>query len=71
MSLLSLTAGGMPAVSPATVAHHTIKQENTAIQRMLPINVQAKNVLPENKYNDKFIVNISDLQSPRNSMTYS
>ena len=43
------TSGGMSKASPVTVAHHTIRYENAAIQRMLPTNVIAKNFLPENK----------------------
>ena len=38
-----LTSGGIPKVSPVTVAHHTIKYENAAIQRILPRNVTGKN----------------------------
>lgn len=41
-----ITSGGMPSVSPSTVAHHTIRYEYAAIQTMLPRNVTAKNFLP-------------------------
>lgn len=48
--LFSLTSGGIPTVFPVTVAHHTIKYENAAIQRMLPRNVIGKNFFAEIKY---------------------
>ena len=47
---LILTASGILAVSPNSVAHHTIRYEKIAIQIMLPKNVQTKNFRPENKY---------------------
>ena len=39
------TSGGILKASPEIVAHHTIKYENTAIQRILPIKEMGKNFL--------------------------
>jgi chorismate mutase len=41
-----LTSGGILAVSPATLAHQTIRYEYAAIQTMEPMNVTGKNLLP-------------------------
>merc|ERR1719273_2648634 len=41
-----MTASGILAVSPNSVAHHTIRYEKIAIQIMLPKNVQTKNFRP-------------------------
>lgn len=42
-----ITSGGIPTVFPVTVAHHTIRYENAAIQRILPKKVIGKNFLEE------------------------
>jgi hypothetical protein len=39
-----ITSGGIPIVSPVTVAHHTMRYENAAIQRILPRKVMMKNL---------------------------
>ena len=39
------TSGGILKASPEMVAHHTIKYENTAIQRILPRKEMGKNFL--------------------------
>lgn len=41
-----LTSGGMLAVSPATLAHQTIRYEYAAIQTIEPMNVTGKYFLP-------------------------
>lgn len=41
-----LTSGGIFAVSPITLAHHTIRYEYAAIQTIEPMNVTGKNFLP-------------------------
>ena len=41
-----LTSGGIFAVSPATLAHQTIRYEYAAIHTIDPINVTGKNLFP-------------------------
>lgn len=41
-----LTSGGMLAVSPATLAHHTMRYEYAAIHTMEPMKVTGKNLFP-------------------------
>ena len=50
------TSGGMPMVSPAMVAHQTMRQEQAAIHRMLPIKVIGKNFRA--KTQNKFLINV-------------
>lgn len=40
------TSGGIRAVSPATLAHHTIRYEKAAIHTIEPINVIGNSFLP-------------------------
>ena len=44
---LEPTSGGIPMVSPVTVAHHTMRQEKAAIHMMEPKNVIGKNLRAE------------------------
>lgn len=45
----------MNIVSPTTLAHQTIKYENTAIHTILPMNVTIKNFRPVIKNQNKVI----------------
>ena len=44
-----ITSGGIENASPDMVAHQTIRYENTAIQRILPIKVIGKKFLIDDR----------------------